>query len=42
LFIDGSVTNVAGWLATNLDPEARPGYDMLWDRRVARGPKGSV
>lgn len=41
-FADNSVTDVAGWLATNLDPEVRPGYDMLWDRRVARGSKGSV
>ena len=41
-FADDSVTDVAGWMATNLDPEVRPGYDMLWDRRVARGSKASA
>ena len=35
-FADDTVTDVAGWLATNLDPEVRPGYDMVWDRRVMR------
>lgn len=40
-FTYDSVTDVAGWMAVNLDPEVRPGYDMLWDRRVARGPKAS-
>ena len=36
-FADDTVADVAGWLATNLDPEVCPGYDMLWDRRIARG-----
>lgn len=38
-FSDDSVTDVAGWLATNLDAELRPGYEMVWNHRVhqARG-----
>jgi hypothetical protein len=39
-FADASVKDVAGWLAMNLDPEVRPGYGMVWDRRVARHSKG--
>lgn len=35
-FRDDSVTDVAGLLATNLDPEVRPGFEMVWDRRVKR------
>ena len=35
-FANDSVTDVAGWLATNLDAEVRPGFDMVWDHRIHR------
>lgn len=35
-FRDESVKDVNGWLATNLDAEARPDAEMVWDRRVKR------
>lgn len=39
-FKDESVKDVAGWMAANLEVEAMPGYDMVWDRRVARDGEG--
>jgi len=41
-FRDESVKDVAGWMAANLDAEARPDAEMVWDRRVARGLTGSA
>lgn len=41
-FRDDSVKDVAGWMASNLDAKARPDAEMVWGRRVARGPKASV
>lgn len=34
-FTDETVRDVAGWMASSLDEEVRPDYDMVWDRRVA-------
>lgn len=34
-FRDESVKDVNGWMAANLDAEARPDAEMVWDRRVA-------
>lgn len=39
-FKDESVNDVAGWMSANLDAEVRPGFDIVWDRRVARGREG--
>ena len=36
-FRDESVTDVAGWIASSLDAEAQPGYDMVWGRRMKHG-----
>jgi hypothetical protein len=33
-FLDHSVNNVRAWLMANLDAEVRPGFEMIWDRRV--------
>ena len=41
-FADESGKDMDGWMVANLDPELLPGYDMLWDRRVARGSKASA
>ena len=35
-FRDESVKDVPGWMAANLDEEARPDAEMVWDRRVKR------
>jgi hypothetical protein len=32
LFEDRSVKDVPGWMASNLDAEVLPDYDMVWDR----------
>jgi hypothetical protein len=39
-FRDESVKDVNGWMAANLDAEARPDAEMVWDRRVDRYSKG--
>ena len=39
-FKDESVKDVAGWMERNLDAELQPGFEMVWDRRVARALKG--
>lgn len=36
LFKEESVKDVNGWLEANLDSEARPDAEMVWDRRVKR------
>jgi len=36
-FKDESVTEVAGWIASSLDAEAQPDYDMVWGRRMKHG-----
>ncbi len=36
-FRDESVNDVGGWMAANLDAEARPDAEMVWDRRVRHG-----
>jgi hypothetical protein len=36
-FADDSVTDVTGWLAANLDPEVRAGFELVWDRRSTEG-----
>ena len=33
-FLDNSVRNVRAWLMANLDAGVRPGFEMIWDRRV--------
>ena len=33
-FKDESVKDVPGWMAANLDAEARPDAEMVWNRRV--------
>jgi hypothetical protein len=35
-FRDESVKDVPGWMAANLDAEARPDAEMVWGRRVKR------
>jgi len=39
-FRDEAVKDVPGWMAANLEAEARPDAEMVWDRRVARGREG--
>jgi len=36
-FRDDSVIDVPGWMTANLDAEARPDSEMVWDRRIALG-----
>ncbi len=38
-FRDETVKDVAGWMEANLEVEVRPGYEMVWDRRVKLEPK---
>ena len=38
-FKNEAVTDVAGWMAANLDAESRPDAEMVWDRRVKREAK---
>ena len=33
-FKDESVKDVNEWMTADLDAEIRPGYEMVWDRRV--------
>lgn len=33
-FKDESVKDVGGWIVANLDAEVRPGYEMVWGRRM--------
>ena len=35
-FKDETVKDVAGWLATNLDAEVLPGFEMVWGKRAKR------
>jgi len=35
-FVDDSIKDVAEWMTANLDVEVRPGYEMIWGRRVKR------
>lgn len=39
-FRDESVKDVPAWMAANLEVEARPDSEMVWDRRVALGTEG--
>ena len=34
-FRDDSVKDVPGWMSANLEAESQPGFEMVWDRRVA-------
>jgi hypothetical protein len=38
-FKDESVKDVTEWMATNLDVDVRPGFEMVWGRRVEREAK---
>lgn len=33
-FADDTVKDVAAWMAANLDPDVRPGHEMIWKKRV--------
>jgi hypothetical protein len=33
-FVNDSVKDVRAWLLANLDAEVRPGFEMIWNRRV--------
>jgi hypothetical protein len=37
-FRDESIRDVAGWMKANLDAEARPDFEMVWNRRVKLEP----
>ena len=39
-FRDESVKDVRQWIVANLDAEARPDAEMVWDRRIALGTEG--
>jgi len=39
-FMDDAVTDVPGWMAANLEAEARPDCEMVWGKKVAITPSG--
>ncbi len=37
-FVDSSAKDAGAWIVANLDPDSRPDFIMVWDRRVTLEP----